>query len=46
MKKLLVLESEHGPLPGYQPAVSEVVDYLNAVNYAQLIIELVHHACI
>ena len=34
MKKLLVLESEHGPLPGYQPAVSEVVDYLNAVNYA------------
>ena len=32
MKKLLVLESEHGPLPGYQPAVSEVMDYLSVVS--------------
>ena len=31
LKKLLTLESEHGPLSGYQPAVSEIVDYLNSV---------------
>eukprot|EP00731_Ephydatia_muelleri_P031258 Em0022g772a len=32
LKKLLILESEHGPLSGYQPAVSEIVDYLNSEN--------------
>eukprot|EP00731_Ephydatia_muelleri_P019826 Em0012g651a len=30
MRKLLILESERGPLSGYQPAVSEVVEYLNS----------------
>ena len=32
MRKLLILESERGPLSGYQPAVSEVVEYLNSVS--------------
>ena len=30
VRKLLILESEHGPLSGYQPAVSEIADYLNS----------------
>ncbi|KAL5489314.1 hypothetical protein EMCRGX_G018392 [Ephydatia muelleri] len=31
VKKLLVLESERGPLSGYEPAISEVADYLNTI---------------
>ncbi|KAL5489161.1 hypothetical protein EMCRGX_G018221 [Ephydatia muelleri] len=30
VRKLLILESERGALSGFQPAVSEVVDYLNS----------------
>ena len=32
VRKLLILESERGPLSGFQPAVSEVVEYLNSVS--------------
>ena len=32
VRKLLILESERGALSGFQPAVSEVVDYLNSVS--------------
>ena len=31
LRKLLILESKYGPLPGYQPALAEVEDYLNEV---------------
>ena len=38
VKKLLMLESVHGPLPGYQPAVFDVMDYLRSVSkYKELI---------
>ena len=33
VKKLLVLESERGPLSGFEPAISEVVDSLNTVSH-------------
>ncbi|KAL5517874.1 hypothetical protein EMCRGX_G003505 [Ephydatia muelleri] len=32
VKKLLMLESVHGPLPGYQPAVFDVMDYLRSLS--------------
>ena len=32
VKKLLMLEAVHGPLPGYQPAVIDVMDYLRSVS--------------
>ena len=34
VKKLLILESKRGPLSGYEPALSEVVDYLDSVSIA------------
>ncbi|KAL5489148.1 hypothetical protein EMCRGX_G018206 [Ephydatia muelleri] len=30
VRKLLILESEHGPLSGYEPAVTEIVEYLDS----------------
>ena len=32
VKQLIMLESQHGPLPGYATALSEVVDYLQKVR--------------
>ena len=32
VRKLLILESEHGPLSGYEPAVTEIVEYLDSVS--------------
>ena len=40
IKKLLILESVRGPLPGYIPAVKEVAEYLNAVSTSNAPIEM------
>ena len=32
-QRLLVLEAEHGPLPGTTPALTDVIDYLENVCY-------------
>ena len=32
ISKLLALEAKHGTLPGYKPALVEVMDYLNTVT--------------
>ena len=32
LQRLLVLESEHGPLPGTSPALADVLHYLNKVS--------------
>ena len=37
IKKLLTLESVHGPLPGYRPAVLDVMDYLKSVSIKRFI---------
>ena len=31
LQRLLVLESEHGPLPGTSPVLADVIHYLNQV---------------
>ena len=36
LQRLLVLESEHGPLPGTRPALTDVLHYLNKVYMAAL----------
>ena len=36
LQRLLVLEAEHGPLPGTTPAVTDVINYLENVNHAAL----------
>ena len=36
LQSLLVLEAEHGPLPGTTPAVTDVINYLENVNTAAL----------
>ena len=36
LQSLLVLEAEHGPLPGTTPAVTDVINYLENVNHAAL----------
>ena len=35
-QRLLVLEAEHGPLPGTTPALTDVIDYLENVCHAVL----------
>ena len=35
-QRLLVLEVQHGPLPGTTPALTDVIDYLENVGHAEL----------
>jgi len=35
-QSLLVLEAEHGPLPGTTPAIKDFINYLENVYYAVL----------
>ncbi len=34
LHRLVSLEAEHQPLPGYEPAVNDVIAYLNKVKGA------------
>ena len=36
VRKLLILESEHGPLSGYESAVTEIVEYLDSVSLSSI----------
>ena len=47
IKKLLTLESVYGPLPGYQPALLDVMDYLESVSIKRFILHYyIRHASI
>ena len=47
IKKLLTLESVHGSLPGYRPAVLDVMDYLESVSIKRFIFHYhIRHASI
>ena len=40
VRKLLILESEHGPLSGYEPAVTKIVEYLDSVSLTRLLFDI------